>query len=99
MPISRSEVAGKSLTVTEAAQAVLTADPLSDVRISLGWRTSNGQRLPVLRVSSKSTVNYTAKAKPLGTRVGTTDDTHTELLLELAREMDSERSRQWAGDR
>lgn len=88
-------MSSKTLGYTEAATAVLNADPLTDVRISLGWRTVNGQRLPVLRISSKSTVNYKAKATPLGTLFGNASDTHFAMLYRLGLRGEELRSAQW----
>lgn len=86
-------MAGKALTFQEAALALMAVDPLSDARISFGWKTVNGARLPVLRLSSKSTVRYAEKAKPLGTLHGDADCSHRDLLDELVREWG------WAVDR
>lgn len=77
-------MSGKRLTFSEAAHVIAGADPLVDVRLSMGWLVSNGQRLPVLRISSKSTIDYRAKAKPLGTIYGAAGHPHFTLLLSLS---------------
>lgn len=73
----------------------MTADPLTDVRISLGYRTNAGQRRAVLRLSTRSTVNYKAKARPLGTLAAEGGWDHASLLGDLAHAMKHWQQQQW----
>lgn len=83
-------MARKPITINEAAALIRDVDPLSDVRISLGWAMANGQRLPVLRLSSKSTVDHRRPATPLGTVHGGGQDTHARLLHLLTKAMSND---------
>lgn len=76
-------MAGRRLLIDEAARLTIDADPLTEVRITLAWATTGGEKRPVLRFSSKSVIDYRAKAKPLGTLYPVAAATHAQALLQL----------------
>jgi len=77
-------MAGRRLDIEEAARLIVHADPLTEVRITIGWDTTNGSKQPLLRLSSRSVVDYKTKAKPLGTVRRDRADSHWEMLHALA---------------
>lgn len=86
----------RTLTPEAAAALVMESDPLTDVRISLGYQTTLGVRRAVLRLSTKSTVDYRAKARPLGTMPGLDGHDHVQLMVNLTHAMQLWQRAQWA---
>lgn len=69
---------------SKAAELIAAADPLVEVRITLAWDTSSGERRPILRLNSKSIIHYKHRAKPLGTVYDLVfTRSHSQLLLAL----------------
>lgn len=76
-------MAGRRLNYEQAARLIIEADPLTEVRVTLGWSTSDGTKRPVLKLSSRSVVNYKAKAKPLGTIPAPAEVGHAAMVTAL----------------